>query len=113
VSQPRDPALAPALAVVGGALASILPGWAHVPVALYDPVARTWRLGQLGSTAPGMPAIEITYYGVYAWALVGALVGALAGLLLERRALSARLPSAWALTALGLALSYHVWSIWP
>lgn len=117
MSEARDPALGPSLAVLGGSLASILPAWAHLPILLYDPIGRAWRLAPLGgggaSVVAPAPTIEITYYGIYAWALAGALAGALCGRLLERRALSARLPTAWALTSLALAAVYQLWAIWP
>jgi len=104
---------APALAVVGAAIASVLPGWAHVPIVLYDPIGRAVRVARMG--APGGPAIEMSYYGVYLLALIGALVGAAIGRMLERRDTwrSWPLANAWAATALGIAASYEVWSIWP
>ena len=104
---------APGLAVVGAALASVLPAWARVPILLYDPVGRALRVARIG--APGGSAVEMSYYGIYLFALFGALLGVVIGRALER---SARLRSwplvnAWAATALGVAASYQIWSIWP
>lgn len=104
---------APGLAVVGAALASVLPAWAHVPIVLYDPVGRALRFARIG--VPGGPTIEISYYGIYLFALLGALVGIVVGRALERSARwrSWPLVNAWAATALAVAASYEIWSIWP
>jgi hypothetical protein len=107
--------LAPALALTFGALASLLPSWAGLPVVLYDPVGRAFRFATLG--APGGPRIEMGYYGIYLVALVAAVLGGLLGRALERRAfaqkLSQGLLDAWAFTALGMAAAYQIWTLWP
>lgn len=103
---------APVLFVLGASLGSILPGWAHVPILLYAPVERSLRVAAVG--APGGPAIEITYYGTYLCAGVFGGLGCLLGLAWDRsaRAMHPLLP-AWTLTALALAASYQLWSVWP
>ncbi len=109
---PAPAIVAPALAVIGGALASLLPSWAGLPILLYDPVGRAFRLASVG--APGGPTVEISFYGTYAVALVAFVVaGALGAALRERLAGAARLLAAWAITALVLAAAYQVWSVWP
>jgi hypothetical protein len=103
--------VAPACAVLLGALGSMLPGWARVPILLYDPIGRSLRWGRIGSLG-GTP-VEITFYGVYLLAAACALVGALIGFALERRGIRPRLLPAWALTSLVVAASYQAWTIWP
>ncbi|MEO6950531.1 MAG: hypothetical protein ABI321_01855 [Polyangia bacterium] len=107
---------APTLFLLGGSLGAIAPGWARVPVLLYAPVERSVRFATLG--APGGPAIEITFYGIYLCAAICALALALVGVLWDRRA-SGRgaghspLLTAWALTALAIATAYQLWNVWP
>jgi hypothetical protein len=114
VSEART-GIAPALALTFGALGSLLPSWAGLPIPLYDPIGRSFRIATLG--APGGPHIEMGYYGIYLVALLGAIVGALIGRVLERgnfaRSLSQGLLDAWAFTALGMAAAYQIWTLWP
>lgn len=105
------PGVAPALAVTFGALGSLLPSWASVPIPLYDPVGRAWRFAVLGS--PGGPPIEIGFYGIYLMALVGALVGAVLGRLLAKRDPSQAMLDAWAFTSLAVAAAYQLWTLRP
>jgi hypothetical protein len=102
---------APALAVLCAAIASLLPTWTHLPILLYDPIARVFRFAPLGAT--GGPHVEISYYGVYLTALVGWLIGAGLGVGLGRFVARSRLLDAWALTALGVAAAYQITSLWP
>jgi hypothetical protein len=101
---------APAMAVLCAALASILPTWAHLPILLYDPVARSFRFARV--VAVGGARVEITFYGIYLGALVGFLFGALLGRVIEGRVARSRLLDAWAMTALALAASYQIWMLW-
>jgi hypothetical protein len=101
---------APMVALLFGAIASLLPSWAGVPVLLYDPVTRAVRFARLG--AYGGPAVEITFYGTYLFAFVAFIIGALLGLLIEKRWPRARLLSAWTMTALSLAAAYQIWTLW-
>lgn len=104
----------PAAALLCGALGSLLPGWAAVPVVLYGPVDRVLRFARVGSA--GGSAVEISLYGVYLCAALCALVGALIGAAIDRRSDGTRarpLLTAWALTALGTATAYQVWTVWP
>jgi len=96
----------------GFALGYLLPPWAHLPYAIYDPVARLWLIGR----APG--AVPMGYYGQILYGVGGALVcGAIARLVGSRLAArSARawgLWAAWSLTALGLAAAFCAWNNWP
>lgn len=102
---------APACAVLFGALGSMLPGWARLPILLYDPIARSLRWARIGSMG-GTP-VEITFYGVYLLAAASAVAGALVGLALDRRGIRPRLLPAWTLTSLILAAAYQSWTIWP
>jgi hypothetical protein len=101
---------APAIAVLGATLASILPSWAHLPIALYDPVARSFRLARMG--VAGGARVEITFYGIYLGALAGFVIGALFGRAIETRVARSPLLDAWVLTALALAASYQIWMLW-
>jgi hypothetical protein len=107
--------IAPALMITFAALGSLLPSWAGLPIPLYDPMGRGWRVAVLGT--PGGPRIEMGYYGIYLAALVGALLGALLGRALERmkvaRTINQALLDAWAFTALALAAAYQAWALWP
>jgi hypothetical protein len=98
------------MAVLCAALASILPSWAHLPILLYDPAARSYRFARVG--AAGGARVEITFYGIYLGALVAFVVGAAIGRALEGRVARSRLLDAWTLTALGLAASYQIWMLW-
>ena len=112
-TEPRA-GVAPALALLCGALGSLLPGWAGAPVALYDPVGRSLRFAPIG--AQGAPPVEITFYGVYLWCAFGALLGAVIGIVIDRSSTLPRahpLLSAWSLTALGVATAYQLWNVWP
>ncbi len=101
---------APALALLLGSLASLLPAWARVPILLYDPVARSFRIAPIG--APGGSSIEMSFYGIYLCAALGGVLGAVLGFSLERRGtLRHGLLQAWALSALGLAAAYQLWSL--
>jgi hypothetical protein len=107
---PKRSGTAPALAVLCAALGSILPGWARVPIPLYDPAGRAWRLARIG--APGGPRVEMAYYGTYLVALIGFIVGALIGRAIENRVARSALLDAWAFTALAIALGYQIWMLW-
>ena len=114
MSPPRPTArpAAPALLVIGAALGSIVPSWAHLPILLYAPIERSFRLASIG--APGAPPIEISFYGTYLCAAGFGLIGALVGAAWDRRRAAAHpLLPAWTLTALALAASYQVWTLWP
>jgi len=103
---------APALLVIGAAIGSVLPSWAHLPIPLYAPVERTLRLAAIG--ASGGPPIEITYYGTYLCAALAAGLGACIGVFVDRRGNSPHpLLPAWTLTALGVATGFQLWSVWP
>ena len=109
---PARGARAPALAVLCASLASLGPTWAHMPIPLYDPIGRAWRLARIG--ADGAPRIEMSYYGIYLCAALGGLLGAGLGLVLESRSQhspSEGLLPMWALCGLGLAAAYQAFSL--
>jgi hypothetical protein len=101
-------------ALLCAALGSLLPAWARVPIPLYEPVERTWRIAPMASA--GASRIEISFYGVYVCALVVGLVGAGLGLAVERRwpvrsADAVSLLPMWALCAVLLAAAYQIFTL--
>jgi hypothetical protein len=100
-------------AIMGFALAYVLPLYAQLPHHFYDPMARRWVW------ASSLGPLPMGYVGQLAWGVGGAaLTAALAGLTVTRmrREPSERayaLFAAWSLTALLVAVAYFTWQNWP
>ncbi|MEZ4402292.1 MAG: hypothetical protein R3B06_19865 [Kofleriaceae bacterium] len=100
-------------AIIGGALAYALCDWGGWTRLTFDPYLGTWSW-RAGATQP----VPINYYGNLLWAAGGSAAGAAIGWGLARVPALARpaargLGVAWALTAVGLAAFYYLWSLWP
>jgi len=99
--------------VIGFVLAYTLPIYARLPRTFYDPVAHRWQW------SAGLGPIPMGYVGQIIWGIGGgAVFAAVAALVVSRmrRAPSDRawgLWAAWALTAMGIVLSYFTWNNWP
>ncbi len=99
-------------ALCGFAVGYVLPVYAKLPRAIYDPLARNW------SIANSVGAVPMGYVGQILWGIGGALAAFAVAVPITRRV---REPSergyglwaAWALTALAIVLSWFIWNNWP
>jgi hypothetical protein len=99
-------------ALVGYAIAYLLPVWARLPRPIYDPIARSWFWrADVGN-------IPLGYYGLIAYGVAGALIAfaltfAITRALKEPSERGYGLWAAWALTALCVVGAWFAWNNWP
>jgi hypothetical protein len=100
-------------ALLGFVLAYVLPIYARLPKATYDPLLRRW------AWAVSLGPIPMGYVGQCLWGLIGALVGAgvanvaIAGQRNEPSETVYGLFAAWVLTAIAIVGGYFTWNNWP